>query len=126
MGQPYTTRFLVSSKAATRIIYTVPENMRAVIQTVMFNNQGTASAKAAYTHHGYQLVFPLIPVSDSVVYTDLRLALYERETCEIYLTASGLTGVVAGYLFADTGSGSPPPWTEAAITVERPTPQPFT
>jgi hypothetical protein len=115
---PYTTRFIVSNRVATRCIYEVPENKRAIVQTVVFCNAGTEANWAAFTLHGYQLFFPAVPAKDSMAYTELRLVLYERETMEIYLTASGLSACVSGYLFDDNGPGNPPPVVE--IPTRRP------
>jgi len=119
---PYTTRFVLTSVVASRVVFTVPEFKRAVIQTVMFSNRGDATGGAYATIHGYQVIYKSVPVGENFQFTDLRVALYRRESCEIYLTHSGMAALIAGYLFEDPDNEGPPPVTIEQLELPRPLP----
>ena len=110
MGFPvYSERFIATEQVGEWIVYTVPENQRAVVRMATFSNPGTAAASCWLSVHGISVWFGDVPANQTTTLTGLHVPVYERETIRMFTYGTVISMVCAGYVFNDQGPGNPPP-----------------
>lgn len=108
----YSESFIRTSVNGTMIVYTVPEDKRAVVRCLTICNAGPAAAAVYVRVHGYLLVGAVIQASELRVWTDLLVVAYERETMDSLANGPSISVTLSGYVLDDHGPGNPPPVAE--------------
>lgn len=91
------------------VVYTVPENMRAVVTAVTYVHTGTLGGGANVKVHGITVWFADTQAPKRVETFTTRQVAYERETIAANTGSTGQSIMVSGFLFTDPSTGPHPP-----------------
>lgn len=97
----YTFRVLYAEGAGKTVSYEVPAKKRVVVRSMMSRNGSAGSAEIWLGVHGIYPVVAPIPAWGTLLYPDLSLVAYERETVTIQTTGTNTHCIVTGYIFDD-------------------------